>query len=64
MVRWAALYGAEQTWFDLSGYPRLCAYVTHLETRPSARHASLAEGLGETIFSDPVLPNPPEGSAT
>ncbi len=63
MVRWAALYGPEQTWFELSDYPRLRDYMKILETRPSAHQASLAEGLGKTIFSDPTLPNPPEGSA-
>lgn len=63
MVRWAALYGPSQTWFDLSKYPRLRAYVISLETRASAHEACLAEGLGETIFSNPAIPNPPEGSA-
>lgn len=63
MVRWAALYGPEQAWFDLSKYPKLKSYVTCLEQRASAHEASVAEGLGETIFSDPANPNPPEGSA-
>lgn len=63
MVRWAKLYGPDQQWFDLSAYPRLATYVKALEVTPAAVQASLAEGLGQTIFSIPALPNPPEGSA-
>ena len=63
MVRWAKLYGPDQQWFDLSAYPRLATYVKALEAMPAAVQASLAEGLGQTIFSNPALPNPPEGSA-
>tara|TARA_R110002049_G_scaffold245621_1_gene419718 strand:- start:505 stop:699 length:195 start_codon:yes stop_codon:yes gene_type:complete len=63
MVRWAKLYGPDQRWFDLSMYPKIASYVKTLEIRPAAVQAGLAEGLGETIFSNPALPNPPEGSA-
>lgn len=63
MIRWAALYGEKQDWFDLSKYPRLRAFAVWFESRPAAHEASRAEGLGETIFSAPDLPNPPEGSA-
>lgn len=63
MVRWAGLYGQDQVWFDLSCYPRLRGYMNRLEIRPSAHQASRAEGLGETIFCTPCLPNPSEGSA-
>ena len=63
MIRWAALYGPEQSWFDLCHYPRVRDFAVWAETRPSALEASRAEGLGQTIFSQPASPNPPEGSA-
>lgn len=63
MVRWAQLYGSDQAWFDICKYPRIRAFVQSAEQHPSAAQASLAEGLGETIFSAPSFPNPPEGSA-
>lgn len=63
MIRWAALYGAKQAWFDLDNYSRLRDFAVWCETRPSAHEASRAEGLGPTIFSAPEYPNPPEGSA-
>lgn len=63
MVRWAALYGSDQAWFDLSQLPKISKFVRVLEIRPSAVQASLAEGLGNTIFSNPLLPNPSEESA-
>lgn len=37
--------------------------VVMFETRPAAVRAAQAEGLGPTPFSNPGLPNPPEGSA-
>lgn len=63
MARWAGLYGPDQTWFDLSDYPRLTRYLQTAENRASAHKASRAEGLGDTIFTTPSKPNPPEGSA-
>jgi glutathione S-transferase len=63
MIRWAALYGPEQAWFDLSKYPKLHKFAIWFEDRPASLEASLAEGLGQTIFSAPQYPNPPEGSA-
>lgn len=63
MIRWAALYGPTQAWFDLDKYPRLQGFAIWFENRPAAHEASRAEGLGKTIFSAPEFPNPPEGSA-
>ena len=64
LIRWAALYGPDQAWFDIHNYPRLHAFAKRAETRPSAHQAAIAEGLGQTIFSAPSHPNPPQGSAT
>ncbi|MDW4550459.1 glutathione S-transferase family protein [Defluviimonas sp. D31] len=65
LLRWLALYPKGGTgWFDLAAYPALQALALGLETRPAARKAALAEGLGETVFSNPSLACPPEGSAT
>ena len=63
MIRWAALYGPEQSWFDLSKYPRVRDFAMWAEARPSAHEASRAEGIGQKKFSHPSYPNPPEGSA-
>ena len=63
MIRWAALYGPAQAWFDLDKYPHLREFAIWFENRSAAHEASRAEGLGQTIFSAPQYPNPPEGSA-
>lgn len=62
MLRWAALYGGGEAWFDLTNWPRLHAFAQRFEMRESARIAALAEGLGATPFSAPSPCNPPEGS--
>lgn len=65
MLRWLALYPAGATgWFDLGRWPALHALATRIETRPAARRAARAEGLGPAPFSAPRPPDPPEGSAT
>ncbi|MCO4846603.1 MAG: glutathione S-transferase family protein [Yoonia sp.] len=64
MLRWAALYGADQSWFDLHKFPRLLAFAKRFEVTHVATQARLAEGLGDTAFSAPSPPCPPEGSAT
>ncbi len=65
LLRWLALYPKDGTqWFDLTAVPSLHAIAAAMETRPAARKAALAEGLGETIFTKPSLARPPEGSAT
>ncbi len=65
MLRWLALYPAGTTaWFTLSRWPGLLATARAMEQRPSALAAATAEGLGPYPFSRPILPTPPEGSAT
>lgn len=64
MLRWSALYGTDQSWFDLGKFPRLLAFSKRFEVTNVADQARLAEGLGGTIFSAPTPPCPPEGSAT
>lgn len=65
MVRWAGLYPRNaERWLDLGLYPALTTLLSSLETRPSVQVAIAAEGLGQTPFTSPNPPNPPEGSAT
>jgi glutathione S-transferase len=65
MLRWLALYPQGSTaWFALSRWPGLLAIARTMEARPSALAAATAEGLGPYPFSRPLLPTPPEGSAT
>lgn len=64
MLRWSALYGSDQRWFDLAKFPRLFAFAKRFEVSQFATRASLEEGLGDTAFSAPTPPCPPEGSAT
>ncbi len=55
MIRWAGLLSAEgDDWFDLAAHPALSALAAALETRPAARHAAAAEGLGPTPFTAPA----------
>ena len=65
-LRWMALYPADQdrSWFDLTHFPALHAMARRLETRDSTCAAITAEGLGDTPFTRPSHPTPPEGSAT
>lgn len=65
LMRWLGLYPQGATaWFDLTAYPALHAVAAAMELRPAARDAALAEGLGDTIFTQPSYASPPEGSAT
>jgi glutathione S-transferase len=65
MLRWLALYPAGTTgWFALTRWPGLLATARAMEAHPSALAAATAEGLGPYPFSRPILPTPPEGSAT
>jgi glutathione S-transferase len=66
VLRWPALYplDADHSWFDLAAYPALEKMAAHLETLPCTHSLQSAEGLGNTPFTDPQYPNPPEGSAT
>ena len=64
LLRWPALYGDADGWFDLLRWPRLLAFAKRTEQRPAAITAARAEGLGPQPFSAPVDCIPPEGSAT
>lgn len=66
VLRWPALYPStiKQTWFVLSNYPALAKLCAHVETLPCCAHLQSAEGLGDTPFTAPHYPIPPEGSAT
>lgn len=64
-LRWMALYPADRRGrFNLARFPALAAIAAAMETRPAAKAAALAEGLGPNIFTQPSPPQPPEGSAT
>lgn len=64
LLRWPALYGGDTAWFVLSKWPNLLTFAQSFETKPEVRRACDAEGLGNTPFSAPRYPTPPEGSAT
>ncbi len=65
-LRWCAVYpdDADRSWFDLTTYPALHAICLHLETLPACAALQRAEGLGDTPFTAPRAPTPPQGSAT
>jgi glutathione S-transferase len=61
LFRWLALYPRSKPMAPgLDAYPSLGAVLSDLETRPSARKAAKAEGLGPTPFTAPSYPAPPE----
>lgn len=64
MLRWLVLYGGRPGWLRLENWPKLHRLTQTFEATPAAQRAALAEGLGAHPFSQPVHPNPPEGSAT
>lgn len=66
MLRWPVLYPSapKQNWFTLSNYPALVQLCAYIETLPCCAELQRAEGLGDTPFTAPHYPNPPEGSAT
>ena len=64
LLRWAALYPVSaKRWLQLNDYPALRDLMIILEKQPCTHTTARAEGLGDTPFSAPKLPNPPEGSA-
>ncbi|MEL6683059.1 MAG: glutathione S-transferase family protein [Pseudomonadota bacterium] len=63
MLRWAALYGGDTSWFNLSDWPRLQNFAQRAEIRSAVKRAAISEGLGPTPFSDPHPCQPPEGVA-
>ncbi|MEW9919000.1 glutathione S-transferase family protein [Marimonas sp. MJW-29] len=66
LLRWSALYPRDwdRAWFALSDYPALHDLCTRIEALPCTAVLQRAEGLGDTPFTAPQPPNPPEGSAT
>jgi glutathione S-transferase len=65
LCRWLALYPADRHGtFTLATFPHLHTLAVALQSRPAARSAALAEGLGDCIFTAPQYAQPPEGSAT
>jgi glutathione S-transferase len=66
LLRWPALYPVDQPrdWFDLTAYPALTRLAAAVEALPATVALQSAEGLGDTPFTAPRYPQPPEGSAT
>lgn len=66
LLRWSALYTNDTRgdWFDLSSYPALRQICAQVEALPCTHRLQIAEGLGDTPFTAPSYPTPPEGSAT
>ncbi len=65
LLRWLHLYpiDSDKHWIRQGTYPTLAQLGVNLEKRRSAKTAQLVEGLGSAPFTNPTLPNPPEGSA-
>lgn len=64
ILRWLVLYGRDaSTPFDNSAYPRLMEMCARLEMRASCARLREAEGMAGRPFTDPQIPNPPEGRA-
>jgi glutathione S-transferase len=65
LVRWLALYPRSNPMAPgLDAFPELRAVLADFETRPSARRAAEAEGLGPTPFTAPSHPTPPRGGTS
>ncbi|WP_370400929.1 glutathione S-transferase family protein [Sulfitobacter sp. JB4-11] len=66
LLRWPVLYPEDhdRSWFDLHSYPALLRLCTQIEALPATARLQSAEGLGDTPFTAPLRPTPPEGSAT
>ncbi|MDZ4096832.1 MAG: glutathione S-transferase family protein [Paracoccaceae bacterium] len=55
LLRWMKSYApGHPTWFDSADFPALHAIASALERRPAALAAARAEGLGNTIFTNPL----------
>lgn len=62
LLRWRALYPSGATGaFCPGAWPRLLSMLERLERGAPVRAAIAAEGLGPRPFSEPRLPDPPEG---
>jgi glutathione S-transferase len=66
LLRWPKLYPAtaSRDWFDLATHPALARLAAAVEALPATVALQNAEGLGDTPFTAPSYPQPPEGSAT
>lgn len=66
LLRWPVLYPADQPrdWFTLAASPALARLSAAVEALPATHALQCAEGLGDTPFTAPRYPQPPEGSAT
>jgi glutathione S-transferase len=63
-MRWSVLYPATgPRWFDLAAFPNLKPGLQQLQATAAAQSVAQAEGLGTTLFTAPILPSPPEGTA-
>ncbi|ASM71657.1 glutathione S-transferase GST-4.5 [Pseudosulfitobacter pseudonitzschiae] len=65
-LRWCAVYPADtdRSWFDLAAFPALHTTCLRVEALPACATLIRAEGLGDTPFTAPRAPTPPQGSAT
>lgn len=64
MLRWVRLYPRHACdWMDLSDFPDLHAMCTRLEQRQSVAALCKAEGMDPRPFTNPLPPNPLEGTA-
>ncbi len=64
ILRWLVLYGQESSGpFDNRAFPRLMEMCARLETRPSCARLMETEGMAARPFTNPKIPNPPEGRA-
>ncbi len=66
LMRRAALYPRDfdRGWYDPAHTPVLLRMIAALAPRPAVQTARMAEGLGATPCTAPVLATPPQGSAT
>lgn len=64
ILRWCAIYPRGGDWPPLDRWPGLQSLAARIEGLPCTAAAIRAEGLGPYPFTAPVLPDPPEGSAT
>lgn len=62
MLRWAAIYGGDSTWFSLPDTPRLADFAARLEGQPAVLKCSELEGLGPLCLTNPRPARPTEGS--
>ena len=66
LLRWPVIYPRDHTcgWFALQNHPALARLAAAVEALPATAALQSAEGLGDTPFTAPRHPQPPEGTAT